>query len=74
MDANVKASLYVMAKLVTPEKGHEIIRWPEADMKKMKEIFRPSWNKWADEMEKKGYPGKAILKHAEIYITAYSNN
>lgn len=71
MIANVNASMFVRTKLCTPEKGHEMIELSPQDMKKMRSLFRPMWNKWAEEIEKKGYPGKAILKDAEKLIDGY---
>lgn len=52
--------------------GHEIIRLSTADMDKMKELLRPVWDEWAEEMEKSGYPGKAILEDAIRLIETHS--
>ena len=43
------------------------------DIKKMKELFRPTWEDWAKEMESKGYPGGEILKKAENLMNAFKN-
>jgi len=71
LNGNVKASVDVRFNKATSENGHEIIKWSNEDTIKMKELFRPIWNKWAEEMEKKGYPGKAILKDVELFMDAY---
>lgn len=54
-----------------PGTTHEIIRWPEAEMAKMAELFRPAWDEWAGAMEAKGYPGRDILKDAESLLSSY---
>jgi len=71
LTGNVKGSMDARFNKCTPEKGHELINWSYEDMNKMKELFRPIWNKWAEEMEAKGYPGKDILKDAEKLMAAY---
>ncbi len=68
---NVKASVDVRFNKATPEKGHEIIKWSDEDMTKMKELFRPIWDRWAEEMEGKGYPGREILNDVEFFMAAY---
>ena len=71
---NIAMSKMPCDKNVTPEKGHELIVWSDADIKKMKELFRPTWEKWADKMEAKGYPGKKILKQGEDLMATYNND
>lgn len=60
------------SKEITLEKGHTTIEFPKEDREKIKKLFSPLWNKWAVKMEKKGYPGKAILKDALRLTAAYS--
>lgn len=52
--------------------GQEIITWSTADMDKMKELLRPVWNEWAEDMEELGYPGKAILDDAIRLIETHT--
>ncbi len=47
------------------------IEWPPEEMSKVKELFRPAWDKWAEEMEALGYPGKAILADAIRLLDGY---
>ncbi len=54
------------------ENGHENILWSDEDMKKMKSLFKPIWDEWAEDMEKKGLPGKAILKEAIQLMKSYT--
>ncbi|MBW2612137.1 MAG: TRAP transporter substrate-binding protein DctP [Deltaproteobacteria bacterium] len=68
---NVKGSMDVRFNKATPAKGHEMIKWSDEDMIKMKKLFRPIWDKWAEEMEEKGYPGKHILRDVELLMDAY---
>lgn len=70
---NIAMSKGPRDKNVTPENGHEYIRWSDKDMKKMKELFRPLWDEWAQNMEEKGHPGAKILKEAESLMDAYTN-
>ena len=67
---NVYASLKVRTK-VKKDPKQEIIEWSPADIVKMRKIFKPIWDKWAEEMEKKGYPGKSMLKDAIKLVDAY---
>lgn len=68
---NVGSSIDVRFKHAIKEKGHELIQLSPEDMKKMRETFRPMWDEWAEEMEKKGLPGKEILKDAIKFVDAY---
>lgn len=69
---NVAMAMGVRTEKTTPAKGHENINWSDADMKKMKELFKPIWDSWAEEIEKKGLPGKAIMKDAIRLMAAYT--
>lgn len=69
---NTLSSMSVRFQHAIPEKGHEIIVWNDEDMKKMREQFRPFWDKWAEDLEKKGIPGKAILEDAIRLVDAYT--
>ncbi len=69
---NVDSSLDVRFNQASKEKGHEMIIWSPEDMAAMREKFRPLWDKWADAMEKKGLPGKAILEDAIKLVDAYN--
>ena len=68
---NVVSSMEVRMEKVTPEHGHELIEWSKEDMDRMRELFRPMWNEWAEEMEELGYPGQDILRDAERLIAGY---
>ena len=57
---------------IKPEKGHEVIYWSGKDMDQLRSAFKPMWDSWADKMEAKGYPAKAILKDAIRLIDTYS--
>lgn len=72
VQGNIDMRVAVLDKFIVPEKGHEMIVWSDEDMKKMRELFKPMWDKWAEDMEAKGYPGKKILKDAIRLIKAYS--
>ncbi len=69
---NVEASMDVRFNQASKEKGHEMIIWSPEDMEAMRAKFRPLWDKWAEEMEKKGHPGKEILKDAIKLVDAYN--
>ncbi len=69
---NVEASMDVRFNMASKEKGHEMIIWSPADMDAMRAKFRPLWDKWANEMEKKGHPGKAMLEDAIKLVDAYT--
>jgi TRAP-type C4-dicarboxylate transport system substrate-binding protein len=60
------------SKEITPEKGHTTIEFPKEDREQIKKLFRPLWDEWAEKMEKKGYPGKAILNDALRLTATYS--
>ncbi len=74
MKGNVEASVDVRFNQASADKGHEMILMSDADMKAMRAQFRPLWDKWAEKMEKKGLPGKAILEDAIKIVEAYSAN
>lgn len=57
---------------IKPEKGHEMIYWSEKDMGHIRSALKPIWDAWADKMEAKGYPAKAILKDALRLIDTYT--
>lgn len=69
---NAESSMDVRFNQASKEKGHEMIIWSPADMEAMRAKFRPFWDKWAGEMEKKGHPGKAILEDAIRLVDAYN--
>ncbi|MES9994487.1 TRAP transporter substrate-binding protein DctP [Desulfovibrio aminophilus] len=69
---NVESSMDVRFRDASPEKGHEMITWSQADMDAMRAKFRPIWDKWAADMEKKGLPGKSILEDAIRLVAAYT--
>jgi TRAP-type C4-dicarboxylate transport system substrate-binding protein len=70
--SNIDARIAVLDKHILPEKGQEMIIWSEEDMARIKESFEPLWEKWAEEMEAKGYPGRKIIKEAIRLLQAYS--
>lgn len=49
-----------------------IYELPKAEKERWKQALMPIWNKWADEMEAKGLPGRAILKDAVELVEKYS--
>ena len=70
---NIAMSQGPREKHVTPEKGHEFIKWSESDMNRMKELFKPIWDQKAKELNDKGYPGNKIIREGEKLMTVYSN-
>lgn len=68
----VRDSMYARRQHCTPEKGHEYIELSKEDIQKMKNTFRPVWNKWAERMEAKGFPAKAILADTEVWVKEYT--
>jgi len=72
--SNILQVLNMTGDVVTPANGHEIITWPEEDMKKMRTTFKPFWDKWVSDMEKKGYPAREILETTLTLIDAYKYN
>ena len=69
---NVLSSMSARFQEASAEKGHEMITWSDEDMKAMREKFRPIWDRWAENMESKGLPGKQILQDAIDLIDAYN--
>jgi len=53
-------------------KGHEEFYWTEEEMTRTRELVRPIWDEWAEEMEAKGYPGKELITRSEELIKWYS--
>lgn len=53
--------------LLKDKNKHEIIMFPDDELAKWKEEVRPMWDKWADEMEAKGYPGKEVIAFIERF-------
>jgi len=47
---------------------------PAADKAKIKEVFRPMWDKWAEDMEALGYPGKEILDYTLFLLREYERS
>lgn len=72
MKGNVDSSMDVRFNRASAEAGHEMIVWGPEDMAAAREKFRPFWDRWAEEMEKKGLPGKAVLEDAIRLIDAYN--
>ncbi len=53
----------------------ESLIWPtEEDEAKKIEVFRPSWEKWADNVEEMGYPGHDILNDILYLKKIYTDN
>ena len=57
---------------ITSEKGHSTIELSIEDREQIKKLFKPLWDEWADKMESKGYPGKAILQDTLRLTEMYS--
>ncbi len=53
------------------ERGHEIIELAPAEIVRWKATAKPVWEKWANEMESKGLPGRAVLNEADRLINKY---
>ncbi len=70
----VESTMGVLGSQITPEKGQELIYLSAEEVDKMRELFSPIWNKWAEDMEAKGYPAKDIIKDAERLTTGYYDN
>jgi len=68
--ANIYASLKVRTKVMNDPK-QELINLSIEDQQKMREMFMPIWDAWAEDMEKKGYPAKQMLKDAIKLVDAY---
>jgi TRAP-type C4-dicarboxylate transport system substrate-binding protein len=47
------------------KKGMQVLQLPEAEKQKLEALSKPLRDKWVQEMEAKGMPGKAILDAAE---------
>lgn len=71
---NALSAESVRYKHAIPENGHEIINLNDDDMLRLRNIMEPLWNAWAEEMEKKGLPGKQMLSDAIHLIDVYSDN
>jgi TRAP-type transport system periplasmic protein len=56
---------------IVQDLGHEIVELPPAEMARWKATAKPAWDKWADSMEAKGLPGRAVLKEADRLIRKY---
>ena len=61
------------------EHGMEIVRWPEADLKKAMELMQPLLDDYIAQMNKKGLPGQEIIdfviekaaKYSKMYPPGY---
>jgi len=53
--------------------AENIFNFGEGDIKKIKEICKPMWDEWAEDMDAKGYPGRAILDDAIMYTDRYDH-
>jgi TRAP-type C4-dicarboxylate transport system substrate-binding protein len=69
---NIDGARKARVDLATAAKGHKFFTLSDQDTATMREKFRPLWNEWADKMEAKGLPGKAVLKDAEELVLLYS--
>lgn len=68
----VIANAYQSEAVRAPLAEEQFIEWPAEDMAKMRALFKPTWDKWAEEMEALGYPGKDILKDAIRFTELFS--
>ena len=57
---------------ITPEKGQTVIELSQTDREKVKKLFKPLWDEWAERMQSKGYPAKAILQDTLKWTEMYS--
>ena len=55
------------------QRGQEIYDLPKDEMKRWVAGGKPSWDKWAKEMDGKGLPGQAILDEAIKLIEKYED-
>jgi TRAP-type C4-dicarboxylate transport system substrate-binding protein len=53
--------------------GTELIEYPPAERAKMSELAKPIWDKYVEEEEAKGYPGRAILEATLKWIEEYKS-
>jgi hypothetical protein len=51
-----------------------IIWLPEEDRATLKVLYKPAWDKWAEDTEKFGYPAREILKDTIELVEGYSLN
>lgn len=58
-------------KFSPSEKGHKIFELPEEDWDHLRKTLKPMWIEWAENMEKKGIPGKKILNEAIRLLNVY---
>lgn len=65
-------TLEVYAGLKTiKSKGREVIELSPDEMNRWRETVKPLWNEWAQSMEAKGLPGRAVLKDTDTLIQKY---
>ena len=57
---------------ITPEKGQTVIELSQTDREKVKKLFKPLWDEWAERMQSKGYPAEAILQDTLKWTEMYS--
>lgn len=62
-----------MTKKVTA-KGNEVVELSVEDHAVMRDMFKPMWAAWADKMEAKGLPGKAVLADALALIDQHNGS
>lgn len=58
-------------KIATKKQGHSLYTMPSEEVEKWREIVKPLWDEWAEDMESKGLPGREILEDTLKLIKEY---
>jgi TRAP-type C4-dicarboxylate transport system substrate-binding protein len=59
---------YAKMKEICHQKGMQAVDFPQAEMDKLISLTAPLKDKWVQEMESKGLPGKAVLETVTAYL------
>ena len=71
--ATAEVQWFILGKVMKPGGGQKLYELSSEDKAKMKKLFRPLWDQWVKDMERKGYPAKEILEYAEKLIKMYTS-
>jgi len=69
-----RGNVYGSWKVKATVPKENFIVWSAEGMDKLRELFSPSWEEWAEEMEALGYPGHDILEDAINMLDNYSQS
>lgn len=56
---------------IVKDRGHEIIELSPQERARWVATGKPAWNRWAEDMEAKGLPGKKVLDEATKLVEKY---